>query len=133
MKKYIISILLILLSITYIHSYEIYTPYDKDFTQKDIYTEWWKGWWFEYVVSETSPKSKQSYWRTRILLINQYLWLIIGSISFGVALYAGITIMIATGDEASVKKANKALIYGIIGILVALIAYIAVKLIITIY
>ncbi len=48
---------------------------------------------------------------------------VIGVIAVGVIIYGGVTYTISTGDSAKTTKAKNIILYGVIGLVVALLAY----------
>lgn len=51
---------------------------------------------------------------------------LIGTFAFGLLLYAGILMIVRDGDDAKIKKAKTILIYSLVGVIVAVFAYIVV-------
>lgn len=48
---------------------------------------------------------------------------VVGVIAVGVIIYGGVTYTISTGDSAKTTKAKNIILYGVIGLVVALLAY----------
>lgn len=52
---------------------------------------------------------------------------VIGVVGVGVIIYGGVTYTISTGDAAKVSKAKNIILYGIVGLVVAGLAYVIVQ------
>lgn len=52
---------------------------------------------------------------------------LIGIIGVGVIIYGGVTYTLSTGDAAKVNKAKNVILYGVIGMIVAGLAYVIVE------
>ena len=63
-----------------------------------------------------------------IQTINEYLWIAIGIVCMAVLVIGGIKLITARGDEAAMKKANNLMIGAIVGIVIAIFAYLIVRL-----
>ncbi len=48
---------------------------------------------------------------------------IVGVIAVGVIIYGGITYIISTGDAAKLNRAKNSILYGVIGLVIAMLAY----------
>jgi TM2 domain-containing membrane protein YozV len=57
------------------------------------------------------------------------LWYLFGVIAFALLLYIGYLLVSAEWQEQFLKKANKTLIYGLVGLLIVILSYSIVKLI----
>ncbi len=69
-------------------------------------------------------------WQQKFALINDYLRFFLVGITLGMIVYGGFLLISAQWDEAKLKKANMLLVFGLIGILVAIFAGALVKLIV---
>jgi len=72
-----------------------------------------------------------STWLTTILskILTMVLWPIFLAVVVGMFIYIGILYLIAHGDAAKIKEANKAVIWAMVGIIVAIVAFSIVGLI----
>ena len=82
------------------------------------------------VTWPTQIQSDEGTLFSTIQLINQYLRFAIGVICMGVLVYGGINLVTAQWDEAKTKKASGLLTWALIGILIAILSYAAVRLIV---
>ena len=62
-----------------------------------------------------------------IRVVNEYLRIAIGIVCMAVLIINGIKLITARGDEAVMKKATNALIGAIVGIVIAIFAYLIVR------
>jgi len=65
-----------------------------------------------------------------IQLINDYLWFAMGAIALGVLIYGGIKLITAQWDPEKTSSAHKLLVGAVIGIVIIIFSYAAVRLII---
>ncbi len=72
----------------------------------------------------------QGLWHQKFALINDYLRFFLVAITLGVIIYWGFLLISAQWDEAKLKKANMLLVFGLVGILVAIFAGALVKLVV---
>jgi len=77
-------------------------------------------------TQKTSGANDTDLMTTAGTVINVALGLI-GLIAVIIIIYGGIQYMTSTGDSTKVKKAKDTILYGIIGLVVALLAYAIVK------
>jgi|GEM_PF-2004353 len=68
-----------------------------------------------------------------IQLINEYLWVAIGVICMFVLVIAGIKLISARGDEASMKKAMGTMVAALVGIAIAIFSYLIVRLVLNLF
>ncbi len=75
-----------------------------------------------------------STWLTTILdnILNMILWPLFLAIVVGMFIYIGILYLLGHGDAAKIREANKAVIWAIVGIIVAIVAFSIVGLISTV-
>jgi len=87
-------------------------------------------------VAVTWPTTVQGSEKNIFVLIqqiNEYLWFTIGLVCFGVVVYGWFTLMSASGNEDKQKLGSKILKWGLIGIIIAMVSYAAVRLIINLF
>lgn len=91
-------------------------------------------WYKDYIVTnETdiqSSTSNESFLFSFIQLLNQYLWFIIGAIAMWVGTYAGIKILTSEGDQDKMKNGTQMLLGVVIGIIIVILSYAAVRLVV---
>ena len=61
---------------------------------------------------------------------NEIIQLVTGLVAFiavGVVLYGGITYITSTGDAAKVTKAKRAIMYGVVGLVISIMAFAIVR------
>lgn len=68
-----------------------------------------------------------------IQLINSTIWFAIAGIAMGLIVYGGIKLITAKGEEKELKSANEIIIGAVVGILIALFAYVVVRLTINLF
>lgn len=78
---------------------------------------------FAVVIESTPPVKELSEWLDTANIIARWLYTIILVISVFMALYAAILYLTAGGDQNKVKKASSTLIFAIVGIVVAILAF----------
>lgn len=66
-------------------------------------------------------------------LVNKYLWIMMGSISLWVLLYAWYLLLFSEWNQEQLKKTNKIIIWGIVWIFVSLFAGNIINLIINLF
>ena len=81
------------------------------------------------VVSE----SVKELWHQKFALVNDYLRFFLVAITLGVIIYWGFLLISAQWDEAKLKKANMLLVFGLVGLLVAVFAGTLVKLVVNFF
>lgn len=80
----------------------------------------------------TTQNSQRSF-KTTLKLVNERIWIVIGSILLGVLLYGGFLLATARGDADKVKQANRLVFYAAIGFAVALVSFVIVQLVTNIF
>lgn len=66
-------------------------------------------------------------------VFNKYIWFALGVVAMFVLIYAGIKLITARGDEKEMKKVNTTLISLIIGVLIAILSYVLVKIVANVF
>lgn len=64
-----------------------------------------------------------SYLESLVHNIFSFIWILFGSFAFGSFIYAGYLFLNARGDMNKVKDARQALIWGVVGVAVGLLAF----------
>ena len=82
------------------------------------------------VTGPTQVQWDESTFFETLQTINKYLRFSIWAICMGVLIYWWITLMMAQGDAAKMKEANKLLMGALIGILIAIFSYTLVRIIV---
>jgi len=72
-------------------------------------------------------------WHQKFALVNDYLRFFLVAITLGVIIYWGFLLISAQWDEAKLKKANMLLVFGLVGLLVAVFAGTLVKLVVNFF
>ncbi|UFX82540.1 hypothetical protein [Candidatus Absconditicoccus praedator] len=75
-------------------------------------------------------RSDDGFFLSLLDVINTYLWFFLGVVGMGVVMYGGYLLVTSRGDDEQYKKANKILIYGVAGIIVALSSYALIRLVV---
>ncbi len=118
-KKILCSILLVLSLFVYSWSYEVDLP------------------WPTQNIHSTSNISMSSsddpYYMSLFKVINKYLWFFTGVVSFILVLTAGYRLVTSKWKAEDLKKANKMLVWGLVGIFVSLLSYAIVKVLINLF
>lgn len=65
--------------------------------------------------------------------INEYLWIAVGITCMVAIVIGGIKLITARGDEAVMKRANNMMIGAMVGIIIAIFAYLLVRLVINLF
>ena len=65
--------------------------------------------------------------------INKYLWFSIAAVCMAVAVYAGYKLLMADGKKENLKKANEVLVWAIVGIFLAIFAYVLVRIVVNLF
>lgn len=70
---------------------------------------------------------------TLVNFVNKYLWFGLGVIAMIVVIIAGVKLVVARGDEKDMKGATNALVGVGVGTVIAIFAYLIVKVVANIY
>jgi len=70
---------------------------------------------------------------TLIWTINKYLWYIFAVVAFALLLYIGYLLITSEWEEQWLKKANKTIVYGLVGLLIAIVSYAIVMFIVGLF
>ena len=88
----------------------------------------------EIVGSTYSIEPQNDYIFSTIFdFINKYIWYAFWVIAFALLLYTGYLLISSEGDSQWLKKANKTLIYGLVGLLIAILSYMIVMFIVNLF
>ena len=89
----------------------------------------------DIVNEETSfeANNEESSFKDIIKKINEILWFIIGSIALGMVIYASYLLIASEWKDEDLKKANKTLVYWIVGIIIALLSKVIIKLVLNLF
>ena len=79
-----------------------------------------------------SSENDQSFFNI-FRLINEWLWIIIGLVAFIVLLYGGFLLMTSRGDAKALKTAQDLILYAVIGIGIAIVAYVFVNVLVNLF
>ena len=85
------------------------------------------------VKDSTISPDKDYIFKTIFDFINKHIWLAFWVIAFALLLYAGYLLVSSEGDSQWLKKANKTLIYGLVGLLIAILSYAIVMFIVNLF
>jgi len=125
MRKLIISILFILGIFIWwrIYSYQVDLPN----STQNIQSEW--------TISSDSTSSKKNlpYFEYLVKILTTYIWLFTWVIAFWVVLYAWFLLTTSQWTPEDLKKANKMLVWWLVGIFVSLLSYLLVKVLINLF
>jgi len=117
MKKLIFIFIVFFLNILQVFAYQVDIPAAN---------------WDISVKSTTVEVSDNSYIGIS-KLVNEYLWFFLGVVSLWAVIYAWYLLISSNGDSNDMKKANKILIWWVVGIFVALFAYVITKLLVWLF
>jgi hypothetical protein len=80
----------------------------------------------------TPSQNDQSFYNL-FRLANEWLWIIIGLVAFMVLLYGGFLLMTSKGDAKALKKAQDLILYAVLGIAIAIFAYLIVNVLVNLF
>ncbi len=92
--------------------------------------------WKRDIVTNTdilTPSEDDQSFFNIFRLINEWLWIIIGLVAFLVLLYGGFLLMTSRGDAKSLKTAQDLILYAVIGIGIAIVAYVFVNVLVNLF
>lgn len=85
------------------------------------------------VVGPTQIEATESDLFDLINLINDYLWFSIWIICLWALVYGGIWLITSQWNDDKMKKANKILMWALIGILIAIFSYSVIRLVVNLF
>lgn len=85
------------------------------------------------IVWSTQITGDESSFFQTIQMVNQYLWMSLWLVCMVLLVISGIGLITANGDEKKMKNANKTLIGSLIGILISVSSWAAIKLVIGLF
>ena len=77
--------------------------------------------------------SSDSFYQILAKIFTTYIWMFTGVVAFILVLTAGYYLVTSQGNAEDLKKANKMLVWGLVGIFVSLLAYVFVKVLIKLF
>jgi len=78
---------------------------------------------FAVAIEQTPPVKELGDWLDTLTTVARWIYTIILAISVIMILMAAFNYLTAGGDQAKVKKASQMLIYAVVGIVVAILAF----------
>ena len=84
-------------------------------------------------VNSISSSSADSFYQTLAKIFTTYIWMFTGVVAFILVLTAGYYLVTSQGNAEDLKKANKMLVWWLVGIFVSLLAYVFVKVLINLF
>jgi len=116
MKKIILSLFFLIISSS-VFSYQVELPQDTS----------------DVRIKEQTIEVGDEWYKWLSEKVNYYLWFFMWTVSLAVVIYAWFLLMSSNGSDEDLKKANKMLVWGLVGIFVSLFAYLIVKLLIWLF
>ena len=85
------------------------------------------------VVIDSSNSSSSPYYEILAKTFTTYIWMFTGVVAFILVLTAWYWLLTAQGKAEDLKKANKMLVWGLVGIFVSLLSYVIIKVLINLF
>ena len=89
----------------------------------------------EWTISSDSTSSKKNlpYFEYLVKILTTYIWLFTWVVAFWVVLFAWFLLTTSQWTPEDLKKANKMLVWWLVGIFVSLLSYLLVKVLINLF
>ena len=84
-------------------------------------------------IPRTQISNNKSSLLSAIALVNDYLWFFLGFLCFIFFVWNGIRLVMARGDKDVLKKATKAILGSVVGIIICFASYSVVKIVVNMF